>query len=77
MKHDVIKIKPNKVLNWIVIGWLSLEIGQFAEGRLPWGDNELFWPLWVALSLVVVLTIKLIDLQDEICCPDDEETDCF
>lgn len=54
-------INSSKIVNWIVISWLSVEIGQFAEGRLPWGDNELFWPLWVALSLVVALTIKLID----------------
>ncbi|MCB0168601.1 MAG: hypothetical protein KDI79_30515, partial [Anaerolineae bacterium] len=73
MKHK--PINSTKVLNWIVGSWLSVEIGQFAETRLPWGHNELFWPLWIAISAGAALTIKLIDLQDEICCPDDEDTD--
>lgn len=68
-------VNSSKILNWIVISWLSVQIGQFAEPRLPWGNDELFWPLWIAVSLVVALLLKLIGLQDEICCPDDEDTD--
>jgi hypothetical protein len=53
----------SKVLNWTVIIWLCVEGGQFVEARIPWGQNILFWPLWVSFCIVVVLGLKVVDLH--------------
>ena len=41
--------------------WLFFEIGQFFQERLPIGNNPLFWPLWLCISVIAVLTAHVID----------------
>ena len=50
-----------RILDTIVFLWLVLETGQFESQHLTWGDNILFWPLWLALSLTVILGTLLLD----------------
>jgi hypothetical protein len=45
----------------ITCGWLCTEIGQFVQSHTSWGQNELFWPFWICLSLSVVMATKLLD----------------
>ena len=51
------------VLNLAALAWLVVETGNYARMHLPWGNDILFWPLWICLSLVIVLTAKLLDTQ--------------
>lgn len=50
-----------KVLNWALICWLCLESGQFVKTLGPWGQDALFWPLWISICLVVILSVLLLD----------------
>lgn len=49
------------LLEIVGVIWLCAEIGQFIQTRVSWGQSELFWPLWVCFSLVIILSAKLID----------------
>lgn len=49
------------VLEVITCGWLCTEIGQFVQSHTTWGQNELFWPFWICLSLAVIMATKLLD----------------
>lgn len=51
----------SKTLEFVLLVWLCLESGQFARAYLPWGNNSLYWPFWVAICLVVILGVNLLD----------------
>lgn len=41
--------------------WLCIEVGQFVQLHSPLGKNELFWFIWVCISLVIILSVRLLD----------------
>ncbi len=43
--------------------WLWTEIGQFFEQRLHFDNEQLFWPFWLCLVLVIILAVYIIDLK--------------
>lgn len=47
----------------IVSIWMCVETGQFVETRISWGQDGLFWPFWICLTLVIVLGVQLLDAQ--------------
>ena len=50
-----------RALQFIATLWLCLEIGQFIETRLT-VQNPLYWPLWIALTIIFVMGLILVDV---------------
>lgn len=51
------------VWKWIAFVWMCIEIGQFIEYHASLNKNELFWPFWTCLTLVILLGAHLLDLH--------------
>lgn len=49
------------VLQFVTYLWLCVEIGQFVQTHSPWGQNELYWPLWICLSAALLMGAKLLE----------------
>lgn len=45
--------------------WLFIKIGQFIKSQFSWGEDTLFWVLWICLMLVLVLGVYAIDMRYE------------
>lgn len=41
--------------------WMCIEIGQFIGARSGLSNNNLYWPLWMAISLVIFLGALVLD----------------
>jgi len=50
-------------LEVVAIAWLCTEIGQFVEAHAGLEQNNLFWPFWICLTLVVVQGVKLLEIH--------------
>lgn len=51
----------DRTLKFALLLWLYLESGQFFQKVLPWGENALFWPLWLAMCVITTLGAYLMD----------------
>jgi hypothetical protein len=45
----------------IASAWMCIEIGQFLGSNTGLASNNLYWPLWTAISLVVLLGALVLD----------------
>jgi uncharacterized membrane protein YhaH (DUF805 family) len=52
-----------KILHWVMLIWLCVEIGLFVKEQIPWGQEALFWPLWLCLTAIVALSAYVLDIR--------------
>jgi hypothetical protein len=58
------KNKINNILwQWLAMGWLCIEVGLFIESHTALGQSELFWAWWFSITVNVLLTTGIIELQ--------------
>jgi hypothetical protein len=49
------------VIGFIMCALWCISAGQFLEQRLPFGYNDLFWPFWIAVCLIIWLGLLALD----------------
>ncbi len=47
----------------LALVWLYTEVGQFIQTHSTIGENPLFWPLWICISLNFTMAIHIMDIH--------------
>lgn len=53
----------NSLWRLIAAVWMCVEVGQFVGENTPFGQDRLFWPFWICLTLVLYLGSFWLDAQ--------------
>jgi len=57
------RITLPRVITVLTAAWLLVQIGVFVQARVPWGQDALFWPLWISWAVVLLLSVLLIQVR--------------